>query len=127
MPPLFWSKLSVSGIFQKGETKVRSKWKYAVTGSLAGLCNGLFGSGGGLFLVPLLTQWTGLDQRKGFATSVAVILPLSLFSAGVYFLQGGIDLRGPGPICWEALWEACSPVKFSAGCPWSGCAGPLGC
>lgn len=76
---------------------MRSKWKYAVTGSLAGLCNGLFGSGGGLFLVPLLTQWTGLDQRKGFATSVAVILPLSLFSAGVYFLQGGIDLRGAWP------------------------------
>ena len=31
--------------------------KYALTGALAGLANGLFGSGGGLFLVPLFTGW----------------------------------------------------------------------
>ena len=73
------------------------KWKYALTGGLAGLANGLFGSGGGLFLVPLLTQWTHLDQRKAFATSVGVILPLSLVSAGVYFFRGGIDLAAAFP------------------------------
>lgn len=73
------------------------KWKYALTGSLAGLANGLFGSGGGLFLVPLLTQWTKLPQRKAFATSVAVILPLSLVSAGIYWFKGGLDITGAWP------------------------------
>lgn len=73
------------------------KWKYALTGSLAGLANGLFGSGGGLFLVPLLTQWTKLPQRKAFATSVAVILPLSLVSAGIYWFKGGLDFTGAWP------------------------------
>lgn len=34
--------------------------KYALTGALAGLANGLFGSGGGLFLVPLFTGWAKL-------------------------------------------------------------------
>lgn len=43
--------------------------KYALTGALAGLANGLFGSGGGLFLVPLFTGWAKLPQRKAFATS----------------------------------------------------------
>ena len=66
--------------------------KYALTGALAGLANGLFGSGGGLFLVPLFTGWAKLPQRKAFATSVAVILPLSLVSAIVYLFKGQIDL-----------------------------------
>ena len=80
-----------------GGSALRSKGKFAVTGALAGLANGLFGSGGGLFLVPLLTGWAKLPQRKAFATSVAVILPLSLVSAGVYWLQGGLDTSAAWP------------------------------
>ena len=76
---------------------MKNTGKFAVTGGLAGLCNGLFGAGGGLFLVPLLTQWAGLEQRKAFATSVAVILPLSLVSAAVYWLKGGVDLAAAWP------------------------------
>ncbi len=75
---------------------MKNRGKYLITGMLGGLANGLFGSGGGLFLVPLLTSWTGLSQKKAFATSVAVILPLSLLSAAVYFWKGALDL-------WAAL------------------------
>ena len=78
-------------------TKHGNKWKFAVTGALAGLANGLFGSGGGMFLVPLFTHWTKLPQRKAFATSVAVILPLSLVSAGIYWLRGGLELDAAWP------------------------------
>ncbi len=59
---------------------MKNTGKFAVTGGLAGLCNGLFGAGGGLFLVPLLTQWAGLEQRKAFATSVAGISCSLLFN-----------------------------------------------
>ena len=78
-------------------TKHGNKWKFAVTGALAGLANGLFGSGGGMFLVPLFTHWTKLPQRKAFATSVAVILPLSLVSAGLYWFRGGLELDAAWP------------------------------
>lgn len=78
-------------------TKHVNKWKFAVTGALAGLANGLFGSGGGMFLVPLFTHWTKLPQRKAFATSVAVILPLSLVSAGIYWFRGGLELDAAWP------------------------------
>ena len=44
----------------------KEKGKYAVIGGLGGLANGLFGSGGGLFLVPLFTKWLGMEQKKGF-------------------------------------------------------------
>lgn len=43
-------------------------------------------------LVPLLTRYCGLDQRRAFATSVAVILPLCLLSVAIYFVRGGLDL-----------------------------------
>lgn len=66
--------------------------KYAVTGILAGAANGFFGSGGGLFLVPMFTKWLKLEQKRAFATSVAVILPLSAVSLAVYFFRGGIDI-----------------------------------
>ncbi|MCB6366284.1 sulfite exporter TauE/SafE family protein [Intestinibacillus massiliensis] len=76
---------------------ISRKAKYLVTGTFAGLANGFFGSGGGLFIVPLLTRWVKLDQRRAFATSVAVILPLSVVSAAVYFWKGALDLSFAWP------------------------------
>ncbi|NBI66690.1 sulfite exporter TauE/SafE family protein [Pseudoflavonifractor sp. 60] len=76
---------------------MHSKWKYAIAGGLAGIANGLFGGGGGSVLVPLLTGYCELDQRRAFATSVAVILPLCTLSVGIYFLRGGLDLMAAAP------------------------------
>ncbi len=76
---------------------MKDKVKYGITGALGGLANGLFGSGGGLFLVPLLTRWAKMDQRRAFATSVAVILPLSLVSACVYWWKGALDFSAAWP------------------------------
>lgn len=70
---------------------MRAKWKYTVAGGLAGVANGFFGGGGGSVFVPLLTEYCKLDQRRAFATSVAVILPLCALSVGIYFLRGGLD------------------------------------
>ncbi|MBQ3134496.1 MAG: sulfite exporter TauE/SafE family protein [Oscillospiraceae bacterium] len=72
-------------------------WRYALAGGLAGLANGLFGGGGGSVLVPLLTRMCGLEQRRAFATSVAVILPLCLLSVVIYLLRGGLDLAAAWP------------------------------
>ena len=64
----------------------------ATAGMLAGLANGFFGGGGGMLLVPMLTRYCGLDQRRAFATSVAVILPLCGLSAAIYWMRGGLDV-----------------------------------
>lgn len=74
-----------------GKKKMKQNTKYAVTGALAGTANGFFGSGGGLFLVPMFTRWLKMEQKTAFATSVAVIFPLSIVSVVVYFFKGGID------------------------------------
>ena len=76
---------------------MRAKWRYAIAGGLAGMANGLFGGGGGAVLVPVLTGYCRLDQRKAFATSVAVILPLCALSVGIYLLRGGLDLMAALP------------------------------
>lgn len=70
---------------------MKRKSRYAVSGVLAGVVNGLFGGGGGMVLVPLLRRWCGLEERKAFATCVAVILPLCVVSAAVYVLRRGVD------------------------------------
>ena len=69
-----------------------SKWKYLLAGGAAGLTNGLFGGGGGSVLVPLLTRCCDLEEKRAFATSVAVILPLCTLSAAIYLFRGGLDV-----------------------------------
>lgn len=70
----------------------RPKLGSAVSGLMAGAVNGLFGAGGGMLLLPLLTGLCRLKAHEAFACSVCIILPLSLVSLGVYFLQGELDL-----------------------------------
>lgn len=76
---------------------MRAKWKFAVAGGLAGVANGFFGGGGGSVFVPLLTGYCKLDQRKAFATSVAVILPLCALSVAIYLFRGGLDVMAALP------------------------------
>lgn len=60
------------------------KAKMFIFGILVGAVNSLLGAGGGMVAVPLLRQ-SGLTQKQAQASSVAVILPLSLISAGIYW------------------------------------------
>lgn len=75
----------------------RNKLRAAVAGGAAGLTNGFFGGGGGMLLVPLLSHWRGVGDRKAFATSVAVILPLCALSSLIYFLRGSLELAAALP------------------------------
>ena len=71
----------------------RSSWTpAAIAGGAAGLINGFFGGGGGMVLVPLLMSRCGMARRQAFATSVAVILPLCVLSAAIYYMRGNLDL-----------------------------------
>ena len=62
-----------------------------LSGALAGLVNGIFGGGGGMVLLPLLLR-NGVEEKKAFATCVAVMLPLCALSAAIYLFRGGIRL-----------------------------------
>ena len=73
------------------EAEMKKSVGYAVSGSLAGLANGLFGAGGGMFLVPLYCRWCEMEEKRAFATSVAVVAPMSAVSAGIYLFRGDVS------------------------------------
>lgn len=52
----------------------------------------MFGSGGGLVAVPLLEKLIGAEPKEAHATSVSIILPLSVVSAFLYLNNGHLDL-----------------------------------
>lgn len=68
-------------------------WAIAFAGACAGAVNGLFGAGGGMMLVPLLTLLSGMEDHEIFPASIAIILPICLVSLTVTGLTEGLALR----------------------------------
>lgn len=69
-----------------------------VWGSLIGLVNGFFASGGGIVAVIILERLLKIETKKAHATALAVILPLSLSSMVVYGISGYID--------WQLIFKS---------------------
>jgi hypothetical protein len=67
--------------------------KLLAIGLVAGFFGALFGVGGGIVIVPLLTLWLAFDQRRASATSLAAILFSSTAGVITYAFYG--DLK-PG-------------------------------
>lgn len=63
--------------------------KCFIAGGIAGMLNGLFGAGGGLVLVLFLSSWIDIKDKRALATSIAVMLPLSIISYMLFCIQGG--------------------------------------
>ena len=71
--------------------KPLNKWLIYCGAVGVGIVNGLLGAGGGMLAVPLLKS-AGADQKQAHASSIALIMPLSLFSAILYLCQGRVAL-----------------------------------
>lgn len=54
-----------------------------LAGGFAGLINGIFGAGGGMILLPMLS-FCHLDEDKIFPTCVCIILPICITSLLFY-------------------------------------------
>lgn len=62
---------------------VKKSLGMVLAGLGAGTVNGLFGAGGGMVLVPLLSKMTELEDDEIFPASVSIILPVCLVSLSV--------------------------------------------
>ena len=56
----------------------KSLLRYALPGAAAGFIAGLFGSGGGMILIPLLYLTARPSEEEVFPTSVCIMLPICL-------------------------------------------------
>lgn len=72
----------------------------AIAGLAAGTVTGLFGGGGGMVLVPLLSILSGLGQDQIFPASICIILPVCLVC---------LALAGPLP------WQEALPYLLGSG------------
>ena len=68
-----------------------------------GFLNGLFGSGGGMILVPLLYM-SGIGEKEAHASSIAVLCTLSMLSAGLYLWRGSVTISDALPYLPGALF-----------------------
>ncbi len=71
---------------------MKNTLRYAICGALAGFVNGMFGGGGGLVFIPLVTRLTDIEPKKAFSTCVAVILPITISSVAVYISRDGVSV-----------------------------------
>lgn len=69
---------------------MKEQIKVGLAGAAAGAVNGMFGAGGGMLLVPLLTAMTDLEEDAVFPASVSVILPMSLVSLFIGSARTGL-------------------------------------
>ena len=89
-------------------------------GACAGLVAGLFGAGGGLVLVPLLTLLTDTAEKSVFSSSISIILPICLVCIAVTAMSVGIPIRPAlpyllgsviGGLC-AAVWGQKIPARW---------------
>lgn len=72
----------------KKETNI---WILLLIGLIIGFINGFWGGGGGMICVPTLTFILGLEDKNAHATTILIMLPLSIASFVVYLLKGSIE------------------------------------
>ena len=91
-----------------------------IAGACAGAVNGLFGAGGGMVLVPLLSLLTDLSEQEIFGSSIAVILPISIVSLTATAISGTVAWQQSLPYLFASalgglcagLWGRKIPVKW---------------
>lgn len=71
--------------------------RFTLSGAAAGIVNGMFGSGGGMVLVPLLIKLANLDDKKAFSTSLCIIFPLCFVSVLVHSARGSLLFNDAWP------------------------------
>lgn len=73
--------------------KFIKKYGLLLAGAGAGAVNGLFGAGGGMVLVPMLSFLGDMEEEEIFPSSIAIILPVCVVSLIVTAMTG--------PIAWK--------------------------
>ncbi|NLW16503.1 MAG: sulfite exporter TauE/SafE family protein [Firmicutes bacterium] len=104
--------------------QTKSWLTYGLIGLVAGTVNGLLGIGGGTILIPGMVYLLGVKQHQAHATSLLIVLPISLVSMLVYHRYGHIRIApllglalatSVGAIIGAILMNYCRPDLLRKG------------
>lgn len=71
------------------------KLRSILAGGSAGAVNGLFGAGGGMILVPMLSGSPDFSEHEVFSSSIVIILPICIVS---------LIVNSGGNLPWAEAW-----------------------
>ncbi len=92
------TEISFECIKEISQNNKKSKKSIALFfGAIIGFINGFWGGGGGMVCVPILMQFLHLPEKKAHATTLLIMLPMSIASLVVYFINGNL----PFDIGWQ--------------------------
>src|SRR5664279_1029360 len=70
-----------------------------ILGVVAGVLSGMFGIGGGVVIVPILTAFFGFELRNATGTSLAALLmPVGIFAVIAYYRAGKLRIPVAVPV-----------------------------
>ncbi len=81
-------------------------WKPLTVGLVAGFGGGLASLGGGTLVIPLLSEWLGLDRHRARGTAMVL--------AGVTSLAGALRYGLSGQVQWDTLLWTGLPAAVAA-------------
>ena len=83
-----------------------------MSGLAVGGVNGLFGGGGGMIAVPLLTNVLNYEAKQAHATAIFVVAPVCAVSLFSYLFNGYIDLTVAVPAAIGNILGGLLGAKF---------------
>jgi uncharacterized membrane protein YfcA len=101
-----------------GEHIPEITWIYLPWGFAFGLVSGLFGIGGGVVMVPVMTTVLGIPLIRAIGTSTAFML-FSSASGGVIYIISGLDVAGLPPYSFGYVNVAYWCILVAASVPFA--------
>lgn len=87
---------------------------FILIGTAAGLLSGLIGIGGGVILIPALIFVLGFSQHTAEGTTLAAMVPpIGILAAYVYYQSGNVDLKAAGFIAIGFLFGGLFGAKIA--------------
>ena len=91
--------------------------KTATAGAAAGMINGLFGGGGGMVLVPLLTKIGVINEQDIFPSSICIVLPICMVSLCISAMHTPIPWHDAHPYLFGSVIGGLLAGKFGSKIP----------
>jgi uncharacterized membrane protein YfcA len=88
-----------------------------LVGLIAGSLGGLVGVGGGVIMVPLMTEWLKFRQQEAHGTSLVAVVFTGIVGTIVYQLHGSVDMATAAVLAGLALLTVRGGARFSCWLP----------